>query len=136
MISKQFFVIRPTNIGLQRFQELGLMQEEDVVSPRVWTQPFDLRTTVDARSRRWVTDVVQLQAIAFVLSQLHDLGVNVLENEDVERLRTYWTVEWLDGGLVDSEEIDLVPSIVQKLLVGTEDSTLSDELEKLVARIK
>lgn len=111
------------------------MQEEDVVSPRVWTQPFDLRTTVDAPSRRWVLDVVQLQAIAFGLSQVHELGVNVLENETVDQLRTYWTVEWVDGGLIESEKIDVVPSIVQKLLNGTNDSRVSDELKKLVARM-
>jgi hypothetical protein len=135
MISKQYFVVRPTELGLRRFQELGLIQEEDVVTPRVWAQPFDLRTTIDVPSRRWVIDVVQLQAIAFVLSQLHDLGVNVLENEAVDMLRMYWTVEWLDGGLVDSEEIDVVPSIVQKLQHGTNDSRVSDELEKLLARM-
>lgn len=136
MQAKQYFVVRPTPEGQRRFQELGIGDEEDVVNPRIWSQHFDLRVTVDQNSRQWCLDVVILQYIAQVLTELEEVGVAALADVSLNELSRMWSVEWIDGGLLDRDEMEFAPSAVQRLIAESngEDPTISKELEKAAMR--
>ena len=138
MLSKQYFVVRPTAEGQRRFQELGIENEEDVVNPRIWLQDFDLRVTVNQDPRQWCVDVVMLQYIAQVLTELEEIGVTALSHVSLDELTRMWSVEWIDGGLLDCDEVEFTPYVVQRLVAESKDkgSSVSSELEKVAMRSK
>jgi hypothetical protein len=132
MLSKQYFIVRPTADALRRFKELAIDDEEDVVNPRVWSQKFDLRVTVTRESRQWCIDVVRLQYIALVLSELEEVGVTALSGIPLGDLWNLWQVEWIDGGLADSDGLTFSESVIRRLIANHTllDPSIFAELEK------